>query len=210
MIEFESLRFIVAISMLIVSSYYDLKTRVVSDLIWVVFGTGGVSLYMFDWSSFFPDAFFGLLCGLVLISLLAVLRLCGKADILAIAALSTTSPVYNETPTVLASLSGLLLASAYSIASNICKNANMIIKGTRLFSEIKEPNYKKVLAFFVMHGKTNNERYGFSGVNQENKFTFRHNPDTEKFTSATYVTVAIPLMPFLLGGMILFFIFKIA
>jgi hypothetical protein len=210
MIELESLRLLAAASMLSVASYYDLRTREVGDLIWVIFGSCGAILYVFDWNVFFPNAFFGLLCGLTLASLLSALRLCGKADIFAIVALSTILPAYNETPVVLSALIGFFLASTYSVADNICKNTSSIIRGTGLFSEIKEPAYRKILAFFVMHKRADNERHGFSGISQENKFVFKHDHDAERFLATDYVTSTMPLMPFFLGGLILFSIFKSA
>ncbi|MGI9565954.1 MAG: prepilin peptidase [Nitrosopumilus sp.] len=51
MIEIESVRIILLLSMLGITSYFDVKTRMVPDVIWLIFGGIGTILYVFDYQN---------------------------------------------------------------------------------------------------------------------------------------------------------------
>lgn len=204
MIELSWARFFVAAVMFSIASYYDLRSRKISDWVWVVFGTIGTFLYIFDWESFLPDVFFWISFSVVVACLLWLCKLYGGADVLAIIVLSIIVPTHDNLPipmTVL--LIAFVTASAYVITYNVYRNTKSLIKNKMLFSEVNEPYYKKIIAFFVMHEKSNNERFGFCGVDKEQRFIFKHNPDTEELAVGKYVTITPPLMFFMLIGLML-------
>ncbi|MGQ0772251.1 MAG: hypothetical protein ACT4NT_05740 [Nitrososphaerota archaeon] len=137
-----------------------------------------------------------------------VLRLCGGADVLCVIALSVILPAYNDIPVAIIVLAiAATLSAAYVIASNIYKNTKSIIVNKTIFPEIDEPVYKKFAAFFIIHQRAKNEKHGFpadSMASGKRKFIFRHNPDTEKFGNGKYVMSAVPMMPFLMIGLMCF------
>lgn len=204
MIELSWLRFFIATVMLSIASYYDLRTREIDDLIWFVFGTIGAFLYMFDWESFSPHVFFWISFSVIVACLLWLCKWYGGADVLAITVLSIILPTYDNVPVpMIVLLIAFVTASTYVIIYNTYRNTKSLIKNKMLFSEINEPYYKKIIAFFVMHEKSNNERFGFCGVDREQHFIFKHSPNTEEFAIGKYVTVTPPLMFFLLIGLML-------
>jgi hypothetical protein len=61
----------------------------------------------------------------------------------------------------------------------------------------------------MVHRRAINEKYGFAAesiINGRHGFVFTHDPDSERFENTRYVISAIPLMPFLLGGLVFFLI----
>jgi archaeal preflagellin peptidase FlaK len=91
-----SLRIIFSLSMLGYASYTDIKTREISDLVWIVFGSLGVILNIYDlWTG--RLAFIPLLIGLgfsiVFPIIIGYLGLFGGADLLAIIVIGLLNPV---------------------------------------------------------------------------------------------------------------------
>ncbi len=210
MIEIILLRVFIVIAMLGIASYYDLKSREVNDMIWIVFGASGAFLYLFDVPVLSHMALVGISLGILVPAFCWVLRLCGGADVLCIIALSVILPAYNDIPVAIVVLIIVAVISAvYVITVNVYKNTKSIILNRTLFSEINESVYKKLVAFFIIHQRTKNEKHGFPAdvvVDGKRKFVFRHNPDIEKFGNGKYVITTVPLMPFLMISLILFII----
>lgn len=196
--------------MLCVASYYDLRSREVNDKVWIVFGASGAFLYLFDVPILSHMTLVGISLGILTSIFCWVLRLCGGADVLCIIALSVILPAYNDIPVAIVVLViASAMSAAYVITVNVYKNAKSIILNKTLFSEINESVYKKLVAFFIIHQRTKNEKYGFPAdlvVDGKRKFVFRHSPDTEKFGNGKYVMSAVPLMPFLMISLVFFII----
>jgi preflagellin peptidase FlaK len=195
--------------MLGIASYYDLKSREINDVVWIAFGASGTLLYPFDTSiSFIMFVWMGF----GFLAAIAFWRLCvfGIADMLAVIALSVIIPTYNNIPVpTFVLLISFVISSSYSVINNIYKNTKSLILEGCLFSEISESFYKKILAFFIIHKKARDERYVFvaeSIVDGRHRFNFVHHPDTEQFENGRYVISAIPLMPFLTCGLVLFLV----
>lgn len=194
--------------MLGIASHYDLKSREVNDIVWIVFGTSGAFLYLFDVPILSHITLVGISLGILTSIFCWVLRLCGGADVLCIIALSVILPAYNDIPVaIIVLVIASAMSATYVIAFNVYKNTKSIILNKTLFSEINESVYKKLVAFFIIHQRTKNEKYGFPAdlvVDGKRKFVFRHNPDTEKFGNGKYVMTAVPLVPFLMIGLVFF------
>lgn len=60
MYEIEPLRQIVALCMLSVASYFDMKKREVNDIVWIVFGIAGSILYFFEPIDFITVLYLGI------------------------------------------------------------------------------------------------------------------------------------------------------
>jgi preflagellin peptidase FlaK len=196
--------------MLGIASYYDLKSREVNDIIWIVFGASGTFLYLFDVPILSHITLVGISLGILTPIFCWVLRLCGSADVLCIIVLSVILPANNDIPvTIVVLVIASVMAAVYVITVNVYKNTKSIILNKTLFSEINESVYKKLAAFFIIHQRTKNEKCEFpadSVVDGKRKFAFRHNPDTEKFGNGKYVMTTVPLMPFLMISLVFFII----
>ena len=96
MIEIESFRIILLLSMLGIASYFDIKTRMVPDVIWLIFGGIGVILYVFDYESVTSYDFLAMIMGGFAAFMVWRWRLAGTADVFAILAITVILPVHYE------------------------------------------------------------------------------------------------------------------
>ncbi|MDE1863025.1 MAG: prepilin peptidase [Thaumarchaeota archaeon] len=203
MSEAELLRPLVALAMLSVASYYDIKTREVSDLVWILFGGTGAMLYLFG-----QGDSFSLLCTGIGIATgigLFLSRVFGQADSLALIALAVVLPQVGNLPlVVIVSILTPLLASAFSFCYNVACNLADMFHG-RLYSGMNEGIHRKAAAFFVLHRRRGYERFVFSAQNG-NSFVFRFRPQkglefARDFDG--YVASALPMIPFMLASTVL-------
>ncbi len=205
--ETDLARVFATFTMLGVASYYDLKSREVNDMVWIVFGVIGAVLYVFDAPSFSVNVI-ATGFGLYVAFLCWRLQLCGGADVLSLVTLSVILPTYRHIPaTVAVWVIGLTIAFSYAIMSNIYRNLRTYIAGQELFAEFDDSWYKKLAAFFLIHKRTEGEKYGFAAeavIDGKRKFIFKHKIDSETFGNERYVTAALPTMPFLLVGLVFF------
>ncbi|MFY9299721.1 MAG: A24 family peptidase [Candidatus Nitrosotenuis sp.] len=203
--DVEIVRIFVVFGMLAAASYYDLRVRKVNDMLWVVFGSVGVFLYFFDWPS--PSMLMWAALEVSVAFSCWKLRLFGGADVLALVTLSVILPIHDGAPVMMIVLAiALVLASSYAVSVNSYRNLRTLIRNGKLFEELDESCHKKLIAFFLLHQRNDGES-GFAAeavIDGRRRFVFRHDPDHESFGNCRYVTVAFPLMPFLLLGMVLF------
>jgi hypothetical protein len=205
MSDIETVRIFVAFGMLAVASCYDLRSGKINDMLWVVFGVVGLFLYFFDWPP--PSILVWVALGVFVVFLCWKLRLFGEADVLALGTLSIILPLYDGVPVaMLVLVIALVLASSYAVLINSYRNLRTLVRNGKLFTDLDESCSKKLIAFFLVHQRNGDEQ-GFAAekiIDGRHKFAFRHDPDCEKYGNCNYVTITLPLMPFLLIGMMLF------
>ena len=80
--------------MLGVTSYFDVKTRMVPDIIWLIFGGLGVILYVFDWNTVTSYHILSMIVTGAIALLLYLYRWTGAADVFAILSIAVILPVY--------------------------------------------------------------------------------------------------------------------
>jgi preflagellin peptidase FlaK len=204
--EIELIRVLVAFTMLGAASYYDVRSREINDLLWVVFGAAGAFLYVFDAFSFSITTAIWAGLTLFVAFLCWMLRLCGDADVLALVTLSVILPSHEQVPaTIVVLVIASAIAFSYALTNNVYKNLKSLITNRELFADMDEPFYKKLVAFFIIHAR--NRKFEFSAetmIDGKRKFVFRHEPNSETFGNSNYVTTALPLMPFLLISLVFF------
>ena len=196
MIEIESVRVILLLSMLGIASYFDIKTRMVPDVIWLVFGGMGVILYVFDYQSVTSYYFLAMIMSGFVAFMIWRWRLAGTADIFAVLAITVILPVYYEfvmIPIVIL-VTVFLLVVVVIILFNISLNISDIIrlKKIDIFSKFTtELKIKKIFAFFVVHRKRKYEKFVIRAENQisiiSNTKSFRFLPSRKKITRENYV-----------------------
>lgn len=203
MYDIESLRQIITLSMLSVASFFDIKKREVNDIIWIVFGGAGSILYLFE--PFNPITILYIVIGVAIGMIWIFTRAFGEADGLALIAFAITLPTYERLPVALIVSIGVpFLASLYGLCCNVTYNISDLLHG-RLFSCVCEKPYRKAFAFFVLHRRRKHERFVFPAQDNE-KFLFHFRPKTDQEFSNNfegYVTLALPLIPFMLVSIIL-------
>ena len=92
--EIESIRIILLLSMLGIASYFDIKTRMVPDMIWLVFCGLGTILYVFDYSTITSYHVIAMIMGGFTSFMIWRWRMTGTADVFAVLAMTVILPVH--------------------------------------------------------------------------------------------------------------------
>ena len=82
--------------MLGIATYFDIKTRMVPDMIWLVFGGMGAILYGFDYDSVTSYHFLAMIMGGFVSFMIWRWRLVGTADVFAVLAMTVILPIHYE------------------------------------------------------------------------------------------------------------------
>lgn len=202
-----ALRQIMALTMLSVASYFDIKTRQVDDRIWLIFAIPGIVLYFLATPPSFTTIFF-LVIGAVIGMMWFLTHAFGQADGLAIIALAVVFPIFNEMPvSVLVALATAVLLGLFGTLYNIAYNLSDMLHG-KIFLGINEKLHRKILAFLTMHRKRSYEKFVIpSQTGDKFSFHFKPNPDEDFAGNFTgYVSSAFPLVPFMLVALVLFLV----
>ncbi len=214
--EFEIIRAIIAIGMMSVATYWDVKTRYVDDRVWI-FGIGSFAAVLVVFIFVFevdiqeligPLNIIGMMSGIGIAFAGWIMKFGGTGyatgDFFGLLALSIILPSFDG---IIVPLLVIMFASTLCIIIISVHNLKINIKSKNFFSEFDEPTYKKVLACFTIHRKTEDENFTFPAeitVNGKRKFQFRHDPDTQKFSSDAkeiYVCTTMPMMASILAGL---------
>ena len=201
------LRQIMALTMLSVASYFDIKTRQVDDRIWLIFAIPGIVLYFLAPLPSFTTIFF-LVIGAVIGMTWFLTKAFGQADGLAIIALAVVFPIFSKMPvSVLVALVTTVLLGLFGTLYNIAYNLSDMLHGN-LFLGINEKLHRKILAFLVMHRKRRYEKFVIpSQTGDKFSFHFKPNPDEDFAGNFTgHVSSAFPLVPFMLFALVLFLV----
>jgi hypothetical protein len=215
--EFEIIRASITIGMMSVATYLDVKTRYVDDRVWV-FGLGSFAIALATFIFVFEASIQELIGPLNIIGMMSgigiafagwIMKFNGMGyatgDLFGLSALSFILPVFDG---IIIPVLVILFASVFSIMITVALNLRINIKSKNFFAEFDEPSYRKALAYFIIHRKTKNEIFTFPAettVNGKRKFQFRHDPDTQEFSSdakETYVCTTIPMMASILAGLV--------
>ncbi|MBI5146062.1 MAG: prepilin peptidase [Thaumarchaeota archaeon] len=214
--EFEIIRAVITIGMMSAAAYWDVKTRYVDDRVWV-FGLGSfaivsaVFIFVFETSTqelIGPLNIIGMMSGMGIAFAGWIMKFNGMGyatgDFFGLLALSIILPRFDG---ITIPILAIMFASVLSIAITVTLNLRINIKSKNFFSEFDEPAYKKVLAYFIIHRKMENEKFTFPAeitVNGKRKFQFRHDPDIQEFSSETkgiYVCTTTPMMSHIFAGL---------
>jgi len=150
--------------MLGVAAAFDVKSRKIPDVIWLIFGGIGVILYAWDYDdgmtpyhviTIFTSVFVGMM--------LWRWKIAGSADAFAILAMAVILPVHYEfvmMPIMILSISFFLVV-IFVTMYNVSLNVSDIIRSRKMdiFSEFSEPKYKKIFAFVAVHRKRKYEKF---------------------------------------------------
>lgn len=215
-IDLFQIRIIIALAMLSSATIIDIRTREISDLMWVIFGVISVGLLFLE-----PDiikAAFGVGFSLIvapLVLLLWRLGLFGGADALGLIVLSALAPMATLSDSAISPFSILVNSALLSITPmmiNFIRNSVLILGKKDIFQGFDESKSKKVFAMFLGY-RSKNPKYCFSLEKQVGKKKMlniaMHNSDTAEYctTPNSWVTPGLPFMIFILGGFVIQLLF---
>ncbi|MEM2140220.1 A24 family peptidase C-terminal domain-containing protein [Nitrososphaera sp.] len=217
----EEVRILLALAMLSLASAWDLRSRSVSDWLWIVFGAAAAILFALDIPAAeeLPMMILGL--GMVAGVSFAAYRtgLFGGADAIGVVVLALLVPEYTGRymqagePGILFPLTvftNALLISAFQVAANVARNLVSLRRGLFVGFE-QESASKKAVAFLIGYRATN-PRFAFpiEGGGSQRKFDFGfRNAETANYESRkdVWVTPGIPFLVFLLAGFVVSILF---
>ena len=159
----ESLRILLLVSMLGIAAVFDVKSRKIPDVIWLIFGGIGAVLYAWDYDgvtsyhviTIFTSVFAGMM--------LWRWKIAGLADAFAILAMAVILPVHYGfvMMPIMILVTAFLLVVILVILYNVSLNISDIIRSRKMnvFSEFSESKYKKAFAFLTIHKKRKYEKF---------------------------------------------------
>ena len=218
MIELDILhiRILFALAMLGIATIIDIRSREISDLIWIVFGVISGVLLFFEPN--IVEAAFGVGFSLIVAPLVLILwrfGLFGGADALGLIVLSALAPMATLTDSMVSPFSIVVNSALLSVSPmvfNFIRNSLLISRKVDIFHDFDETTSKKIFAMFLGY-RSKNPKYSFSletQVGKKKRLNIAlHNSDTAEYctTPDTWVTPGLPFMIFILGGFIIQLLF---
>ncbi len=209
----DSIRVVLALSMLGYATYSDLKNREISDFLWVIFGGTAVVLVFFasDMMHLLTNVGVSLIIAPV-VFVIWRLGFFGGADAFGLVVLAALVPEFsisNGLITPFTVLTNSVVLSIIPIFFNISRNLISLAKHENIFDGLEnETKRNKILALFLGY-KAKNPKFSFSiekhdGVNRRLDFSLK-NADNAEFCSSqdTWVTPGIPYMIYITFGFVI-------
>jgi len=218
MLEFDifHIRIMFALAMLVSATIIDIRSREISDLMWIVFGAISVVLLFFEPNVI--EAAFGVGFSLIVAPLVLVLwrfGLFGGADALGLIVLSALAPMATLSESPVSPFTILVNSALLSVSPmivNFIRNSILVLRKEDIFHDFDEPKSKKIFAMFLGY-RSKNPKYSFSletQVGKKKRLNIAlHHSDTAEYctTPDTWVTPGLPYMIFILGGFIIQLLF---
>jgi len=159
----ESLRILLLVSMLGIAAAFDVRSRRIPDVIWLVFGGIGVTLYAWDYDVITPYHVITVFTSIFAGMMLWRWKIAGLADTFAIFAMAVILPVHYEfvMMPIMILVVAFFLVVIFVTLYNAFLNLSDIIRSRKMdiFSEFSEPKHKKVFAFVSVHRKRRFEKF---------------------------------------------------
>ncbi|MFZ8937991.1 MAG: A24 family peptidase C-terminal domain-containing protein [Nitrosopumilaceae archaeon] len=214
MIELDILhiRILFALAMLGIATVIDIRSREISDFIWIVFG--GISVVLLFFEPNIIEAAFGVGFSLIVAPLVLILwrfGLFGGADALGLIVLSALAPMATLTESAVSPFSIVVNSALLSVSPmvfNFIRNSILVLRKENIFHDFDETTSKKIFAMFLGY-RSKNPKYSFSletQVGKKKRLNIAlHHSDTAEYctTPDTWVTPGLPFMIFILGGFII-------
>jgi len=167
----EPFRILLFVLMLGIAAVFDVRSRKIPDVLWVIFGGTGAVLYIWDYDNggmtpyhvitIFTSVFAGMM--------LWRWKIAGLADSFAILAMAVILPVHYEfvMMPIMILVTAFFLVAIFVTLYNVFLNLSDIIRSRKLdiFSEFLEPKHKKIFAFVAVHRKRKYEKFVISTEN---------------------------------------------
>lgn len=212
----EEARLLLALAMLSTASAIDLRSRSVSDWLWIAFGAAACAMYALDLPEQGELPMLALSLGLAGGISFAVYRagLFGGADALGFFVLALLMPeysgrylVFGAAPGIfpLAVLTNALLISCTQVAVNVARNLLFMRKGPLFEGFEQESASKKAVAFMIGY-RAENPRFAFAiedRKHEKRRFDFAiARAETAEYETGkdVWVTPGMPFLVYILAG----------
>ena len=207
-------------AMLILASILDLKTREISDKVWVGFGGLGLLLTAIEFNANSINLIqYGLGIGVTAPIAYAIYRsgLFGGADAKALVTIALLLPFYDMPfkihgfPAFTVLTNATILTFAHVI-HNVIRNSIDLARGRSMFEGFEESPTKKILAFMIGFRSKEPRGYLFAMESSEGgsrRFNFRPAAYEEYVTNGknVWVTPALPFIVYMAVGFAFMIIF---
>ena len=155
--------------MLCIAAAFDVRSRKIPDVLWMVFGGIGALLYLWDYDRMTPYHVITISTSIFVGMAIWIWKIAGLADSFAILAVTVILPVHYKfvmMPIMILMLSFFLVV-IFVTMYNVSLNLSDILRSKKMdiFSEFSESKYKKTLAFFTVHRKRGYEKFVISAEN---------------------------------------------
>lgn len=211
-IEITHLRILLAIVMLGIASYTDIKKREVSDFLWVGFGVIAVALIFLEPN--FEDSLLSIGISLIVAPFVLIIwrfGLFGGADAFAVIVLAALAPQATLTENVVTPftiLANAVILSVIPMFVNVIRNLMQLGMKNDIFEGFSESKSRRILAMFVGY-RAKNPKYSFSierkaGKKKKLNLSLQHAEYAQFCTTPnTWVTPGVPYMLFIAGGFVI-------
>jgi preflagellin peptidase FlaK len=212
MFDVNSIRIILAVVMLGIASYTDIRKREIDDRIWMIFG--GLSVIILFFTPNIYNSLWTVGISLIITPVALIIwrfGFFGGADafaLIVLAALAPGSTFAESQVNPFTILTNTVLLSIIPIMANILRNIISLIRHDDIFEGFQNETRKnKIIAMFVGH-RSKHPRFSFSIETREGnvkKMNFgMKNADSTEFCSSpdTWVTPGIPYMIYIFGGFV--------
>lgn len=215
----EEWRILASIAMLSIAAVADLKSRSVSDWLWIAFGLLAAAFYAIDFPSQDRLPIIALSVAVTSAVSFAVYRagLFGGADALALFVLSLLLPQYSGSFSLFGGQSALFSLSVFvnalalascQVVANVARNSALYLrKRSELFAGFEAETAARKAAFMIGF-KSGNPVFSFpieSSVGTSKRFDFAlRQAETAEYGSDKniWVTPGIPFLLYLLAGLV--------
>ncbi|MFZ0184210.1 MAG: A24 family peptidase C-terminal domain-containing protein [Nitrosotalea sp.] len=217
MFDVNSVRIILAVIMLGIASYTDVKKREIDDRIWMIFG--GLAFVILFFTSNISNSLWMIGISLIVAPVALVIwrfGFFGGADAFALIVLAALAPGSTFTASQVnpfTTLTNTIILSIIPVVINILRNIVSLIRHDDIFKGFENESRKnKIFAMFVGH-RSKHPQFSFSIETREGnikKMNFgMKNADSTEFCSSpdTWVTPGIPYVIYIFGGFVVQLIF---
>jgi len=148
---------------LCIAAAFDVKSRKIPDILWLIFVGIGAALYIWDYHNMTSYHVITIFTSVFSAMILWRWKIAGLADAYAVLAITVLLPVHYKfvmMPIMILALSFSLVV-IFVTMYNVSLNLSDVIssKKTDIFSEFSEPKYKKAFAFITIHRKRGFEKF---------------------------------------------------
>lgn len=212
MFDVNNVRIILAIIMLGIASYTDVRKREIDDRIWMIFG--GLSFVIIFFTSDIYNSFWTIGISLIVAPIALIIwrfGFFGGADAFALIVLAALVPsltLSNSQVNPFTTLTNTIILSIIPVVVNILRNVISLIRHENIFEGFENETRKnKIIAMFVGH-RSKHPKFSFSIETREGNvkkmnFGMKNADSTEFCTSPdTWVTSGIPYMIYIFGGFV--------
>ena len=211
----EEVRMVLFAAMFAILGWYDFHTRRVNDKIFLIFGSAGAFLYLFDWESIGSYAFLTILACVNGALMLRMFKVIGTGDAFAIVAGGIIYPIYlGFIPTMLLIyLAAAILSVITALSCNAYLNFLDVMWRGSAFGDVAEGRLRKCAAFLLVHRQRRFDKHAFLSehvVDGKRKLVIggkRGKTDFAPPSETQYVAYAIPFITMMAVAAVFFVVF---